>query len=65
LILTLINAFYLVYIINFKHIDDNLEYVKAIVMETSLTIFTASTFVNWNIVSNYLLYNQRIIIAWI
>ncbi|CAD8114585.1 unnamed protein product [Paramecium primaurelia] len=65
LILTLINAFYLVYIINFKYIDDNLEYVKTIVMETSLTIFTASTFVNWNIVSQYLLYSQRIIIGWI
>ncbi|CAD8106425.1 unnamed protein product [Paramecium sonneborni] len=66
LILTLINAFYLIYIIQFKQLDlDNLEYVKSVTMESSLTIFTASTFVNWNIISNYLLYSQKIYISWI
>ncbi|CAD8170515.1 unnamed protein product [Paramecium octaurelia] len=65
MILTLINAFYLLYVIHFKHFEDSLEYVKSIIMETSLTIFTASTFVNWNILSNYLQYSQRINIAWI
>ncbi|CAD8108670.1 unnamed protein product [Paramecium sonneborni] len=66
LILTMIHAFYLIYIIQFKQLDlDNLEYVKSVIMQTSLTIFTASTLVNWNIISNYLSYNQKIIISWI
>ncbi|CAD8108861.1 unnamed protein product [Paramecium primaurelia] len=66
LILTLINVFYLIYTINFKYVDyDNLEYAKVIVMETSTTIFTASTFVNWNILSSYLLYTQKITISWL
>ncbi|CAD8127669.1 unnamed protein product [Paramecium sonneborni] len=65
LILTLINLLYLIYVINFKPFDEQQEYLKSLIMETSLTLFTASTFLNWNLLSHYIQYNQRVIISWI
>ncbi|CAD8105125.1 unnamed protein product [Paramecium sonneborni] len=65
LILTLINLLYLIYVINFKPLDDQQEHLKTLIMETSLTLFTASTFLNWNLLSHYIQYTQRVIISWI
>lgn len=34
-------------------------------METSLTLFTASTFFNWDLLFHYIEHSQKIIISWI
>lgn len=47
--MTFVNTFYLIYIINMKNTEEFQFYIKNIIMETSLTLFTASTFLNWDI----------------
>ncbi|CAD8169663.1 unnamed protein product [Paramecium pentaurelia] len=65
LVLTLINTFYLFFIIYCQSKNGFQEYIKNIITEISLIIFTASTSLNWNIVSSYFSYQQRITISWV
>ncbi|CAD8103068.1 unnamed protein product [Paramecium primaurelia] len=65
LLMTFVNTFYLIYIINMKSTEEFQFYIKNIIMETSLTLFTASTFLNWDILQRYLSYNFIITISWI
>ncbi|CAD8162503.1 unnamed protein product [Paramecium octaurelia] len=65
LLMTLINGTYLIYVINMKTEKVFEIKIKNIIMEASLTLFTASTIVNWDILQRYFGYNFIIIIGWI
>ncbi|CAK63414.1 unnamed protein product (macronuclear) [Paramecium tetraurelia] len=65
LLMTLINGFYLIYVINTKTTEEFEIQMKNIIMEASLTLFTASTIVNWDILQQYFDYNFIIIVSWI
>ncbi|CAD8182793.1 unnamed protein product [Paramecium octaurelia] len=65
LLMTLINGFYLMYVINTKATEEFEIQIKNIIMEASLTLFTASTILNWDILQRYFEYNFIIIVSWI
>ncbi|CAD8190136.1 unnamed protein product [Paramecium octaurelia] len=65
LLMTLINAFYLIYVINMKTTEEFEIQIKNIIMEASLTLFTASTVINWDILQRYFEYKFIIIVSWV